>query len=750
MKNILKKIVVHLLVAALLCGVAPLSIFADDGITRVYTALELRQAIANGDDAIAVMGAINLDDQGEGKEIEPFRITEDTTIFLNAQIEMQSNLEHIDEYTGYDPIFLVEGAQLIIDKEENCYGSLQYYGFGSPIELVGSETAQTSVVIYNGGVNAGFSYDYLLGCTAEPRSAINVKNENGYDVDVSIYGGDFSCYTLSTMDADGPVITGSNYTTTVKGGVFKRDVSDIVDEGYVAIPNYDNYEVMPVIDVKESSFSSMLDEEGRFIVKRYEPDENELDMMFYAMDMLYNEGDPEIFIHFYWSSYDAENKTVYASVTKEPWGEPEETCLLELSFVYDEAVKTEIDKIVDKIPQGKYNEEWDEYEPYYFGISDLALINYWQTWYEGYDPMWDEVIVNDNINNLILYSDEFKQLVGYKNFSVMVGAGDGGPFFSAALGDGEFSYGDTVYAAKLLGARADSIFYVPEDTADDKLAEVLQARIDEYIGQGAVTVVDKGLVLDALLLWEYEGMGYEEPFEEWKAGLDLSQYDVAAGAEVEGLTNDSHYYSVTINEIEHIFVILKDDSKVHQPEYLNIDMATEVSVSTKDASVPLDTLIAVSAPDAETQTKLLDKLNAGAGESFDISLHSSSLGGKVTKLENGSFEVKLPISEELKGMELSVWYLDENDVAVEHPADFEKAPGFAVFTTNHFSVYTLAAPKAGKGDTNKDGRVDICDLVTLDRVMSDPAVWNYDLHDLNGDYTIDAKDLEEMRKILLA
>ena len=126
------------------------------------------------------------------------------------------------------------------------------------------------------------------------------------------------------------------------------------------------------------------------------------------------------------------------------------------------------------------------------------------------------------------------------------------------------------------------------------------------------------------------------------------------------------------------------------------------------------------------------------------------MGGKVTKLENGSFEVKLPISEELKGMELSVWYLDENDVAVEHPADFEKAPGFAVFTTNHFSVYTLAAPKAGAGDMNKDGRVDICDLVTLDRVVRDPALMDFDLHDLNGDYTIDAKDLEEMRKILLA
>ena len=50
----------------------------------------------------------------------------------------------------------------------------------------------------------------------------------------------------------------------------------------------------------------------------------------------------------------------------------------------------------------------EEYEPYYFGISDLALINYWQTWYEGYDPKYDDVVVNDNINNLILYSDEFK------------------------------------------------------------------------------------------------------------------------------------------------------------------------------------------------------------------------------------------------------------------------------------------------------------------------------------------------------
>ena len=54
-KCILRKAIAVLVTAALLCGVAPLSIFADDGITRVYTALELRQAIANGDDAIAVI-----------------------------------------------------------------------------------------------------------------------------------------------------------------------------------------------------------------------------------------------------------------------------------------------------------------------------------------------------------------------------------------------------------------------------------------------------------------------------------------------------------------------------------------------------------------------------------------------------------------------------------------------------------------------------------------------------------------------
>ncbi len=751
MKNILKKIVVHLLVAALLCGIAPVATFADDGVTRVYTATELRQAIENGDDAIAVMGAISLYDNGiEGAEIEPFYIDEDTTIYLNNQIMMQSNLEGIDENTGFDPVFIVEGARLTLDCEENCYGSVEYYGFGSIIELIGSDSAQTAVYVNNGGLNAYLSYNYFTESTDRPTSVINVKNETTQQVDVSLYGGSFFCQTLDAMGGDGPVITGSGYQTTVKGGSFKADPSDMVDKGYAAIKDYDGYMVRYITDAKDSAIKSLLDKDGKFVVKRFEPGENDIDMMAFSLDMLYNYyGESDTYITFYWSSYNIENHTVYAALTDEPWGQPIETYFLEFKYIFDPDIKAEIDKIVDNIPQGEYNEEWEEYEHYYFGVSDLALINYWQTWHLYFDEYFEEMMPNDNINNLILYSDEFKQLVGYKNFSVMVGAGDGGPFFSAAIGDGEFKHGDTVYAAKAVGARADSIFYVPENTADDKLLETLQARIDEYMGEG-ITVTDKGSLLEYFLQAHYNGMGITQPYEEWKDEFQISDTYVADSAEIEELTNEAHYYSVTINDIEHLFVILKDDSKVKQPRYLNVDAATEVSVATKDASVPLDTLISVSSPDADTQAKLLDKLNAGAGESFDIKLHSGSLGGYVTKLENGNFEVKLPISEELKGMDLQVWYVDEKDNAVPYTTVIDEETGFATFTTDHFSVYTLAAPKAGKGDMNKDGRVDICDLVTLDGVMSDPAAWNYDLHDLNGDYIIDAIDLEELRKILLS
>ena len=83
---------------------------------------------------------------------------------------------------------------------------------------------------------------------------------------------------------------------------------------------------------------------------------------------------------------------------------------------------------------------------------------------------------------------------------------------------------------------------------------------------------------------------------------------------------------------------------------------------------------------------------------FDLKLYSGSTG-YITKLEDGKFKIKLPIKKELQGKTLKVFYVDENDKIVEYPVTISEDGEYAIFETDHFSIYTLAEatknPKTG-------------------------------------------------------
>ena len=73
---------------------------------------------------------------------------------------------------------------------------------------------------------------------------------------------------------------------------------------------------------------------------------------------------------------------------------------------------------------------------------------------------------------------------------------------------------------------------------------------------------------------------------------------------------------------------------------------------------------------------------------FDLKLFSKSADNYITKLEDGTFEVKLPISEELKDKNLVVYYVTSEGKIEEYEVIVKD--GFAIFKTNHFSIYSLA------------------------------------------------------------
>ena len=189
---------------------------------------------------------------------------------------------------------------------------------------------------------------------------------------------------------------------------------------------------------------------------------------------------------------------------------------------------------------------------------------------------------------------------------------------------------------------------------------------------------------------------------------DDAYYGFITGSEIY-----EKYYTLTINDIEYKFLVVKDSSKVNDNRALiTSDVGSNVTISAETALIPFDTLIQVSKiTNGSEYDKIIKILEVANSEMFDLKLYSNSIGEYITKLDNGKFEVKIPIRESLKGKDLVVYYVDENDKVVEYAVAIED--GYAVFETDHFSIYTLtenagnATEDRKKDETPKTGTVDL-------------------------------------------
>ena len=72
----------------------------------------------------------------------------------------------------------------------------------------------------------------------------------------------------------------------------------------------------------------------------------------------------------------------------------------------------------------------------------------------------------------------------------------------------------------------------------------------------------------------------------------------------------------------------------------------------------------------------------------------------VSKLEDGKFEVRIPVPDNLKGKELVAYYTSSDGKTEEYKVEVKD--GYAIFKTNHFSVYTLAENKIENGNNNNE------------------------------------------------
>lgn len=411
----------------------------------------------------------------------------------------------------------------------------------------------------------------------------------------------------------------------------------------------------------------------------------------------------------------------------------EERHTVDILWNYDEDVLEKAQAILQKLPAEDSAEA-------VFCLTDLEYVNYLAHTLSEYS--WEVSMLD--------YSGDLKAIAENTNFifKMDVRLGDGSAFHSEQGGILRISHGDTTYCLTTgqIGVRSNCVIYVPESTPDDRasILEAAQKRIDDYIGEGKITITDNGETVtqyyqNEIASYDTKISEAEQLLNELKARLDaepelsteiwLKEFELTSlKQEKEGTTDEynrasqlahvknavgDYVFNLSVNGSDSVyrFVVNKDDSKLSVPTYESVDAKTEVSASTDSSELPLDTVIKVEKiTHGEEHERICGTLEIKDGDIYDIKLHSGSLDDYISQLKNGKFKVRLPIKDEYKGKELVVYYVDANGNKTEFNVTIKN--GFAIFETDHFSIYTLTA-KTSAPQTSDNGNLLPYALLTL-------------------------------------
>ncbi len=333
------------------------------------------------------------------------------------------------------------------------------------------------------------------------------------------------------------------------------------------------------------------------------------------------------------------------------------------------------------------------YENNIYVLEDLDYVNFMYM-QEKHPISSDTLNSSDSYNQRrINYITKFNNITKYANVTVLsqVKTGDSNLVYSMYNSSVAILYDGVIYDVLKEGTdRTLNIYsyftmYIPDETENTKEAymKAAQDRLDKYFGKGEVTI------------------GY---------GGTLSNGCSSIGcANDQKYTNDQiggHYYTLTIGDYTNShFLIVRDSSKMQDVDIKTEDYETQVSVKVKDSFVPRDTYIKVEKIEQNTDSyrKIEEKIATSKFVAYDINLYSDTLEENIKTITNGSFEVSIPVPEELKTENLIAYYIKEDGSLEEYTVTVKD--NYATFATNHFSQYILAATNktapSVKPDTNQ-------------------------------------------------
>ncbi len=714
MKFFKNKILPCLIICGLLLTALPLAVFAAPTTPIMSEA--------------ALLAAIDEIPEGGSGEIT----IENISMFLSQGIYFENkditfNLKNASlttvagEYGG-QPVIFGYGANITINADANSSLSSEGNTYGMGVVAVNNSEdwntdTQTVPKEFNLTINGGKYF-----CAEEDDLIVSPPGVNVTLTDVDCFG------PVKAINMEGVGITAFG-DLTINSGRFENDITQYAAQGKYAGKFGEKYYVRD----KEMSdeFSAVLTN-GKLVFNYAKSAVTDETIFLIAEEFWYDH--PEFFLDF--ESFNDDRTKITLGLNNDTY--KEELHTVDVVWNYDDSVLQAAQSFVDNFPEDR---EW-------FSVSDLELVNYWV--YHNPDS---------EVESFANYSGELKSILGNSNFIFQVEdrAGSDHPYCTVTIGSAKLIHDGTVYfTADGLGARGEHIIYVPESTANtkDALVAAAQKRIDDYIGAGKVKVTCDGYTVtdyynDTIAEFDAEiadaqarldaEMAKPDGEKDWFVIFDcqfilewtpeykqsfIDSFGTGEGAFILTAQNDLTFNAQVVGtEKSYKFIIVKDDDKLTVPSYASVDLNTQVCVTTDSSTVPLDTIIEVNKLTEGTEyDRIIEILDVEENETFDIKLHSGSLDEYVTKLEDGKFEVRIPIPAKFKGKTLIVYYVDENNM----PIEYEVTPtddGFAVFTTDHFSIYTLAqksvSDKEETGETDKETTVEI--PKTGD--TSDPLLW---------------------------
>lgn len=668
-----KKLLSYLLIAVLVISAIPaLRVAAAD------------PAIQNGEDLQAAIDAIPAGGSGEItienvtlilSSLDLFIENKDITFHLkNAQLSL-STVMFVDSNIT---INADDTSSITTATNTDGYGSIRFENW----TWDSGAYAETFTVTFNGGrygcadgdlciavcpgINTVFTDVFCQGpIAAIDMSGVDIPETAGIQINSGRYANDVSAYVPA------------NKWCGEAGGAY-----------YVRSTEY------------SEDFASILTD-GKIVFDYVPPASEEDAILWLVMEEFYADHPGFELLP---DSFNADYTT--CQIVKDFGKGTEELHTVPILWNYDETANSSAQQFIDKFPEDR---NW-------FFVSDLELVNYWV----NHDP-------DSEIDSLANYSGELKQYLNNTNFlfTVEVRGGADDPFYTERIGSAKLIRDGKVYFAEgMLGARAEHAIYVPESTGDTpaELIAAAQKRIDDYIGAGKITISQSSNTIaqyyDAQIdafdqeLADYQTLlaaeqakpqNEQDPFvimdcqwqiqqipqykqyfiESFEADGDLHFLGKAAGG---------YFFNVEVNEETYLFVIVKDDDKLQIPEYATVDLDTKVQINSTSSEIPLDTVVHVEKLTEGTEyDRILSVLDVEDNETYDIKLHSGSLNEYVTTLANGKFQVTIPIPERFVGKTLMVYYVAADNTVTPHTVTYSDDGKTATFTTDHFSIYTLAA-----------------------------------------------------------